>query len=359
MSLPFVAEHGTKAQTVNAILQPFGPARLHRVGVFSRDGVARASSPVPVPAGASLAEYLLSSRSAVQGELVFHRIHSPVVLRLFRRRARLLLPFCTGTARLPVIARRKAHHRRFSSPKPPGGGGSEAHPHRRAQAASLHSAHWAGSVGKDVLVIRHRIHVVARLAGPRPGRRVWRGAGRGQRRGAAPQVQVPEDLFHHGALVNDGNDAHGKFSLLPVAASRTVKLGGTVATVGFPNIGLQGFAPKLAKGEIASLSGPVDDPRYFQISVRVQPGNSGGALVDERGNVVGVVSAKLNAAAALATSGALPENVNYAVKSSFVLSFLESVPEVSVKLKEPNTKDRKFEDVVRSAEQAAVLVLVY
>jgi hypothetical protein len=43
---------------------------------------------------------------------------------------------------------------------------------------------------------------------------------------------------------------------------------GTVATVGFPDIGLQGFAPKLAKGEIASLSGAGDGPRYFQISVR-------------------------------------------------------------------------------------------
>ena len=72
-----------------------------------------------------------------------------------------------------------------------------------------------------------------------------------------------------------------------------------------------------------------------------------------------VVSAKLSARAALAASGALPENVNYAVKSSFLLSFLESVPEVSAKLKEPNTKERKFEDVVKSAEQAAVLVLVY
>ena len=55
----------------------------------------------------------------------------------------------------------------------------------------------------------------------------------------------------------------------------------------------------------------------------------------------------------------MPENVNYAVKSSFLLSFLESVPEVSAKFKEPNTKERKFEDVVKSAEQAAVLVLVY
>ena len=91
----------------------------------------------------------------------------------------------------------------------------------------------------------------------------------------------------------------------------------------------------------------------------MQPGNSGGALVDERGNVVGVVSAKLNARAALAASGALPENVNYAVKNSFLLSFLESVPEVSAKLKEPSTQPRQFEDVVKSAEQAAVLVLVY
>src|SRR5664279_6545859 len=99
---------------------------------------------------------------------------------------------------------------------------------------------------------------------------------------------------------------------MPVAPSRTAHLGGTVATVGFPNIGLQGFAPKFARGEIASLSGIQDDARYFQISVPVQPGNSGGALVDEHGNVVGVVSAKLDTAVALATSGALPENVNYA-----------------------------------------------
>ena len=135
-----------------------------------------------------------------------------------------------------------------------------------------------------------------------------------------------------------------------------------MAAIGLPNIGLQGFAPKLAKGEIASLSGAGDDARYFQIIVPVQPGNSGGALVDERGNVVGVVSAKLNVRAALATSGQLPENVNYAVKSSFLLGFLESVPEVSAKLKEPKssqTATPKFEDVSKDAEQAAVLVLVY
>jgi len=128
------------------------------------------------------------------------------------------------------------------------------------------------------------------------------------------------------------------------------------ATISLPS---SGFSPKLAKGEIASLSGAGDDPRYFQISVPVQPGNSGGALVDERGNVIGIVSAKLDASTALAMSGSLPENVNYAVKSSLLLSFLESVPDVDAKLKAPNTADEKFEEVVKSAQAAAVLVLVY
>ena len=95
---------------------------------------------------------------------------------------------------------------------------------------------------------------------------------------------------------------------------------------------LQGFAPKLARGEIASLAGAQDDARHFQISAPIQPGNSGGALA---------------------------ENVNYAVKSSYLLSFRESVPEVAAKLKEAHTKERKFEDVVKAVEQATVLVLVY
>ena len=51
--------------------------------------------------------------------------------------------------------------------------------------------------------------------------------------------------------------------------------------------------------------------------------------------------------------------MNYAVESSLLLSFLESVPEVDAKLKPANTADEKFEEVVKSAQDAAVLVLVY
>ena len=174
--------------------------------------------------------------------------------------------------------------------------------------------------------------------------------------GITPASVVKVDAASDLALLKAG----GKFAALPVVSSRAVKQGGTVATMGFPNVGLQGFAPKLATGEIAALSGAQNDSRFFQINAPVRPGNSGGALVDKRGNVVGVVSAKLSAAEALARVGMSPENVNYAVKSSILLSFLESVPGVPAKLrlKEPNTEERKFEDVAKSAEKAAVLVLV-
>jgi len=67
----------------------------------------------------------------------------------------------------------------------------------------------------------------------------------------------------------------------------------------------------------------------------------------------------LSARAALASSGALPENVNYAVKRSYLLGFLEFVPEVSAKLKEPEAKSGSLRTFVKAAEQAAVLVLVY
>jgi len=67
---------------------------------------------------------------------------------------------------------------------------------------------------------------------------------------------------------------------------RTVALGGTVADR-FSQHGLQGFAPSWPRGKSRPLSGAADDPRYFQISVPVQPAIAGGRLVDEHGaNVI-------------------------------------------------------------------------
>jgi S1-C subfamily serine protease len=91
---------------------------------------------------------------------------------------------------------------------------------------------------------------------------------------------------------------------------------------------------------------------FKRLRLPVQLGNSGGALVDRTGQ-------RHRHRVGQAGCGGGAGGENYAVKSSLLLSFLESVPAVSAKLKAPNTADRKFEDVVKSAQDAAVLVLVY
>ena len=151
----------------------------------------------------------------------------------------------------------------------------------------------------------------------------------------------------------------GSYIPLTIKSSSTVKLGQDVFTLGFPNIVIQGFEPKFTKGSISSLAGIGDDPRYFQISVPVQPGNSGGPLIDSMGNVVGVVTAKLPDIETLVATGQLPQNVSYAVRSSLVLSLLETIPDASEKLKSPNTKEVDQTKIVEETKQSVVLVLSY
>ena len=128
----------------------------------------------------------------------------------------------------------------------------------------------------------------------------------------------------------------------------------------FPNTLVQGIEPKLTKGEVSSLAGAQDDPRHFQISVPVQPGNSGGPLVDRSGNVIGLVTARLGDIATLKITGSLPQKVNYALKSSFVTAFLETLPEISSKLKAPRpAKERPFSEIADEVKQSVVLVTVY
>ena len=148
-------------------------------------------------------------------------------------------------------------------------------------------------------------------------------------------------------------------AVLPIRSSRGAKIGTEVFTIGFPNPDMQGFSPKFNRGEISSVAGAADDPRYFQISVPVQPGNSGGALCDAEGRVIGVVAAKLDERLAFKTSGSLPENVNYAIKSTYLLALLESL-ELPQNALAADDKGPVSPEVARQrAQNSAVLVLVY
>lgn len=170
--------------------------------------------------------------------------------------------------------------------------------------------------------------------------------------GNFPAQLVAADKANDVALLK----VEGVFKSLPLAASRDTKLGDAVFTIGFPNIQMQGVAPKLTDGKISSLVGLEDDPRYFQVNVAIQPGNSGGALVNERGNVIGIITLRMTESVAYQRTGGLPQNVNFAVKSAYALALLESQPAVAAKLKRPQTSKRKFADAVKTATDAAALV---
>ena len=81
---------------------------------------------------------------------------------------------------------------------------------------------------------------------------------------------------------------------------------------------------KYTDGSISSLSGIQGDATFFQISVPVQPGNSGGSLVNQDGNGVGVVTAVAAVAEFYRATGSLPQNVNWAVKGACASLILPS-----------------------------------
>jgi S1-C subfamily serine protease len=152
------------------------------------------------------------------------------------------------------------------------------------------------------------------------------------------RVRVASESFEATLVRRDAaNDlallkVDGEFSALSLRTDRGARVAERVFTVGFPNPSLQGTASKYTAGEVSALSGPRDHPALLQISVPLQPGNSGGPLVDPEGLVVGVIVAQLDQFEALATSGALPSNVGYAIKGRVLQVILESVAELDGRL---------------------------
>jgi S1-C subfamily serine protease len=114
----------------------------------------------------------------------------------------------------------------------------------------------------------------------------------------------------------------------PVAArfrdGAPIRQGDDVVAFGYPLTGLLSSDAILTTGLVNALSGIRNDERFLQISAQIQPGNSGGPLLDMDGHVVGVVSEELSALYLARTMGRLPQNVNFAIKSGVVRDFLDA-----------------------------------
>jgi hypothetical protein len=114
-------------------------------------------------------------------------------------------------------------------------------------------------------------------------------------------------------------------STLTLARSADQKVGDEVFTTGFPDPQVQGENVKLTRGNINAASGMQDNTTMFQISVGVHGGNSGGPLVNRKGEVVGLITSKLGLKY-MKASQELPQNVNYAVKADYLSLLLDTIP---------------------------------
>lgn len=106
--------------------------------------------------------------------------------------------------------------------------------------------------------------------------------------------------------------------------SGPVRQAENVMAYGYPLTGLVSSGGNATSGNITALTGMRDDVRYYQMSAPVQPGNSGGPMVDASGNVVGVVVSKLDALGVAKVINDIPQNVNFAIKASLAANFLDS-----------------------------------
>ena len=133
------------------------------------------------------------------------------------------------------------------------------------------------------------------------------------------------------------------------------KVGEDIAVVGYPNITLQGNELKATFGNINSSSGIKGDKRYYQIDAPMQPGNSGGPVLNMKGGVIGIATASLNQGAALKTTGALAQNVNYAIKISYAIPIMmnENVPYKTLQ----STKRLDKPTLVERAKRSTVMVV--
>jgi S1-C subfamily serine protease len=109
---------------------------------------------------------------------------------------------------------------------------------------------------------------------------------------------------------------------IPYMFSSTIKdVGSDVFTLGYPIAEIMGSEIKFTDGKISSKTGLQGDITVYQISVPIQPGNSGGPLFDSKGNLVGITSSALN------KEYYNSENVNYAIKSTYLKNLIDVMPE--------------------------------
>lgn len=162
-------------------------------------------------------------------------------------------------------------------------------------------------------------------------------------------VQPREDL----ALLKGVTDV----APLSLRDGRSARLAEDVLVAGYPLGGILSSGINVTVGTVSALAGMGDDTRRFQFTAPVQPGNSGGPVLDTSGHVIGVVVSKLNAMNIQEQTGDIPQNVNFGIALPSLIKFLKS-NDVPFEPKVSNKPVDKV-DLAELARDATVLLQCY
>lgn len=168
--------------------------------------------------------------------------------------------------------------------------------------------------------------------------------------GKADKVLIDED--NDLALVHVNADLGQPLSI----AAGVPRLGEDVLALGYPLRSILADSLNVTRGNVSSLLGLGNDKRYLQISAPVQPGNSGGPLVDLSGRVVGIVTAKLNAVAIADATGDIPQSINFAIRPDAAIRFLAD-NDIAFTAAATRGPDRSVADTTESVQSGVLPVL--
>jgi S1-C subfamily serine protease len=137
---------------------------------------------------------------------------------------------------------------------------------------------------------------------------------------------------------------------LTLRDTRAVLPGDPIFTVGFTGVTAGDAAPKFSDGSVSAVSGPDAETAFLQMTIPVEPGNSGGPVVAADGSALGVVSSGAAIILLLREPGIFPQNVSWAIKADFGRPLFEQPPAL------PAAKSRS--EAIDRATRSACRVLV-
>jgi S1-C subfamily serine protease len=156
------------------------------------------------------------------------------------------------------------------------------------------------------------------------------------------------------AIIKIDDESFKELTLLPYGLSEQADVGEKSFTIGYPLNDIMGTNYKVTDGIISAKSGIGDDVRYYQISIPLQPGNSGGPLFNNDGNIIGITTAKLNSDAV----GISIENVNYAIKVTYLISLMNMLPNTVIPMTTTQLVSKDLKEQVKILKNYVCLIQV-